>query len=730
VTATIAPVTERPATPPPPVPLVGPARYTQILVLPVAVTSVLLIGLNRPLAFGASTALVPTLLLLPVCVSAVAGFRYARALLLVGFLAVAGGAAMALASPYGHAVNQRAAVSQALMILTAVVGVAVLLWVGRVLGMEKVALLYGLGAVAGAALDPARWDSNPWKFAFAFPVTVIVLALLTRWRRIIPQVLTLGVLGIVSVLLDYRSFFGFCVLTGVLLLWQQIGGWRPPRHKAGSVIVVGGLGLAMYYGGTALLVDGALGPELQERSEAQIEASGSLLLGGRPEWSGTVNLMAEHPWGYGLGVRPDTADVKAIKAGFAGINVEYDNGYVERFMAGDSFKLHSIVADLWAYCGVFGILLCATIVLILLGAFVTRFATRTGTPLFLFMALLALWDLAFGPSYSNLPDVTLATALALVPPAAALRRRSDRLAARRAFRVQSRRVTSSWLPPSRRGNAGDLSQFMEPAAEERRDPERTQFVRREQIPGLAGAAVPVPVPERPAPSSDATQVLKRPALRPPEPDEAPAGPDAEPTEVLARPAVVADTGDEATRVFAWPVATPEPVHARHREPPTDPDPTEVLPTPPEAAEARPQAAARPPGAAKAPPEAATAPPEGAEARPPATARPPRAAGAAKALPEAAEGSPGGATAPAEAVEDPPQAVEAPAEDPDRTEVIATPALGPVPDGRAVAGARAGAEPEPATDGGPVAGGEPDVQVEPEAEADPDATEVLPRKPVT
>lgn len=576
MTATIAPALDRPAGPPPPVPLVGLARYTQLLVTPVAVLSVLLIGLNRPVAFGASTALVPGLLVLPICVSAVAGFRYARALLMVGFLALAGGAGMALAGLGGHAVNTRAAVSQSLMILTAVLGVAVLLWVGRVLGIEKVALLWGVGAVVGALLDPARWNGNPWKFAFALPVTVIVLALLARRRRIIPQVVTLGGLGIVSVLLDYRSFFGFCVLTGVLLLWQQIGGWRPPRHKAGSVVVVGGLGLAMYYGGTALLVDGALGPELQERSEAQIEASGSLLLGGRPEWSGTAKLMAETPWGYGLGVRPDTADVKAIKSGFAGINVEYDNGYVERFMAGDSFKLHSIVADLWAYCGVFGLLLCGAIVLILLGAFVTRFATRTGTPLFLFLAILALWDLAFGPSYSNLPDVTLATALALVPPAAALRRRSDRIAARRRFRVESRRVTSDWLPPSRRGNAGDLLEDEVP--EVRPDPEQTQFLKRERIRDLSAGRTQDPVPD-----PEPTEVLKRPRLplgpTAPAPEPVDADPtevlarpdprDAEPTEVLARPDP--DAGAEPTEVLAWPVAEPEPTGSAPPDP-DEPDP--------------------------------------------------------------------------------------------------------------------------------------------------------------
>jgi hypothetical protein len=453
-------LTEQPVTTPEPA-TDSPAAERSVLTTVVAVLSALLTGLAYPLPlvhYGTTTAVLPAVLLLPVCLSAVSPFRYARTLLVLAFAAVAGGAAMALLALRDYQVDRSLAISQAVLILTGFLSVGVLLWVARVLTIGRTALLYGVGTLVAAALEPGSWNGNPWKFAFALPVAIILLSLVAR-RNLVVRLAVLGVLGVVSALLDYRSFFGICMLCGVLLAWQQIGGWKPPRPKAAPIIAVGAMGIAIYYLGTWLLVDGVLGVSLQERSEAQIQSSGSLLLGGRPEWSGTVQLMGLRPEGYGLGVVPGRAEVTAVKAGFAGINAQYNNGYVEHFMVGPTFRLHSIVADFWADAGFFGLALCAMVVFILVSTFTVRLATRTATPLFIFMVLLALWDLAFGTSYSNLPDLTLALALALFPTPAAVRRsRSDRLVERRTARVLARRPTVLGVPRSRGGRSRVLGE--------------------------------------------------------------------------------------------------------------------------------------------------------------------------------------------------------------------------------------------------------------------------------
>lgn len=448
VPAAAAPATATPET---------PASRPSLPVTALAVALVLMVGLRYklPLAgHGSTTATLADLLLLPVCLSAVSPFRYARTLLVLTFTAVAGGTGLALLAVNEYQVSTTTAISEAVLILTGFLSVGVLLWAARVLTIARTALLYGLATLAGVSIDPSVWHTNPWKYAFALPSAIALLSLLGR-RSIVVQLSVLGLLGVVSAAFDYRSFFGFCMLTGVLLAWQQIGGWKPPRPKAAPIIAVGGLGIVMYYLGTTLLVDGVLGRKLQERSEAQIQASGSLLIGGRPEWTGTVELMKLRPQGYGMGVIPGRAETIAVKTGFAGIHVDYNNGYIEHFMLGSTFRLHSIVADLWAATGVFGLLLCAMAVFILTGAFTVRLATRTATPLFIFMALLGLWDLGFGTSFTNLPDVTLALALALFPPPAAVRlRRSERLANQRVARMLARRPTVLGVPPTRGTVAG------------------------------------------------------------------------------------------------------------------------------------------------------------------------------------------------------------------------------------------------------------------------------------
>src|SRR3712207_9122030 len=46
-----------------------------------------------------------------------------------------------------------------------------------------------------------------------------------------------------------------------------------------------------------------------------------------------------------------------LKAGMAQIGYQPNNGYVETYMFGGQFKLHSVIGDAWAYFGVAGILL-------------------------------------------------------------------------------------------------------------------------------------------------------------------------------------------------------------------------------------------------------------------------------------------------------------------------------------------------------------------------------------
>jgi hypothetical protein len=73
-----------------------------------------------------------------------------------------------------------------------------------------------------------------------------------------------------------------------------------------------------------------------------------------------------------------------------------------------------VVADLWALSGPAGLLLSAVIMFALAWSLSGEILARAANGLTLFVALVAVWDLAFGPLYSNLRDVMLAMGLVLM----------------------------------------------------------------------------------------------------------------------------------------------------------------------------------------------------------------------------------------------------------------------------------------------------------------------------
>ena len=63
-----------------------------------------------------------------------------------------------------------------LLMLYVLVGLVTLLWYREKFGDRRTALLFGLGSLAQALLDRNAWQGDPWKFALAWPVAIVVLA--------------------------------------------------------------------------------------------------------------------------------------------------------------------------------------------------------------------------------------------------------------------------------------------------------------------------------------------------------------------------------------------------------------------------------------------------------------------------------------------------------------------------------------------------------------------------
>jgi len=318
-----------------------------------------------------------------------------------------------------HQVAKSLAVIAAMNFAVDLFAVGALFWSCRIIGVHATVGIYAFVWLLDSLATPASWADNPWKFGFVLPVSLLVFSLVDKLRYPALTILAAIGLGAFSILNDSRSVFTVFILTAITLTWQRFRA-KTVREPSlafflAAVVVVGG---GAYYTITRLLVSGLLGTGLKTRSEAQVEASGSLLLGGRPEWTVTIRLFQEHPWGFGLGTIPSPADFELGRQGFASIHLLAQENYLKHYVFDGSLHLHSIVADLWAAGGPAGILLVVVMLWILLTSLADELAHRTATATQTFLSLLALWHIGFSPSYSNLHKVTLALAVGLAARAA------------------------------------------------------------------------------------------------------------------------------------------------------------------------------------------------------------------------------------------------------------------------------------------------------------------------
>lgn len=381
----------------------------------VAVAALAALGFMWPLPLSLYAGLLATVVLLPVWAPAVRRHRGAGGMLAVAGLAVLCGLLLVWRNAGTHGLDGHTTRWMTFLVLTGVCGVGLVLWARTVLPLPAVGLAYGVGALAtGVLLTPGA--PNPWKFTLSFPVIVIVLSVAEIWGRRAVTVAALLGLGLVSIASDYRSAFAFCVLAAALVLWQSRP--RAARRIRWGLLLPGAalVGVGGYRLMTQLLLSGLLGAQVQARTATQVAQSGSLLLGGRPEWTATWALMRDDILGFGLGVLPSAHDVAVARAGLAVTHIPLVDDYLEHQLLDDTgVHLHSIVADMWATMGPVGILLGLVMAALLVHALAERVLHREASGLACVLVPLALWFLAFGPLQDNLPTVTIALGLVLLP---------------------------------------------------------------------------------------------------------------------------------------------------------------------------------------------------------------------------------------------------------------------------------------------------------------------------
>ncbi|TCU44466.1 hypothetical protein [Curtobacterium sp. PhB146] len=286
-----------------------------------------------------------------------------------------------------------------------------LAWSRRFLSISGVAIVFAAGSTVEVLASPDTWEGNIWKFGLAFPVSVILLALTSRLKSLVPTLLALAVIAGIAISAGDRSYFGFVAIVMIVVLMPRARRRRTPGR---SILAVAGLlaaGAVVYSAGVALALAGYLGERNRIVTAAQLEASGSVLTSGRSESGAAAALFVHRPLGYGPGVLPSAADVAIGQQGLAGRGLDLTGQYVRDYLFGTGFKLHSITSDLWVNFGIPGILLALTLAVFAARSLTASASGVVSNPLIVFLSVIALWNLAFSPIGSNLYQTIFCVAL-------------------------------------------------------------------------------------------------------------------------------------------------------------------------------------------------------------------------------------------------------------------------------------------------------------------------------
>ena len=251
-----------------------------------------------------------------------------------------------------------------------------------------------------------------WKYGVAPPATIVLLVAMVAARvKLRVQAIVLLVLGLSSLVLNFRSHALVCLLTAAALWTHAVFGDRVKRGWQFAGVIAFGLVFGNVMPGLARA--GVFGPALKAKTLEQDTAHLPILLAGRTEPPMSITAIMEHPllgWGSALRLTPDfyaRAEHLALRWGYEA-NFPFE-GYWR--LPPNNYSFHSILLGSWAEGGVLAALLPAWLMVACLGL-VWNF-TRYGkwAPLVMALGLQTFWDLLYNPWMYNAPAVYACVAL-------------------------------------------------------------------------------------------------------------------------------------------------------------------------------------------------------------------------------------------------------------------------------------------------------------------------------
>ncbi len=278
------------------------------------------------------------------------------------------------------------------------------------IGRARRILLFACGLSVGFVVEAFAFPapltaSDPWKFGYAFPATLLIAAAASTRRvggiAFLPA-LALGAAALLNMRLGFRSLGGVCVLSAAYLFLHQLRGHgvRPlARLSLARLIAIAaatvalGVAVILSYGSAAK--DGLLGDVAAQKYQQQSSGRFGVLLAGRPELLGALPAIGDSPIiGHGSWAR-DPKYVHHMLAELTRL------GYAPLPRPAETFDLipsHSHLLGAWVEAGIAGAAFWLIVIGIAISVLAGLYRIRVQlAPLIVFLAFLLVWNILFSP---------------------------------------------------------------------------------------------------------------------------------------------------------------------------------------------------------------------------------------------------------------------------------------------------------------------------------------------
>jgi hypothetical protein len=375
------------------------------------------------------------LFLLPVIATALPRIRRLVFLVSASLIAIASGflTLLSTTSDFGTRGSASTIATVVAWLMSVPIAVALGLW-----ALSKLRLTTAVGLMATGGLIGTIATEIPlgWKGSLGVYATVLALTIVHRLPVSVAR-LVLAFSAALSAVSDARFLTLIALLAFVCTFRGSRMAERMRVHPVAWSLTLAGVVALVSQGAILAMKSGLLGGDVQARTIAQTANGRSLIESGRTEWAGSLHLFSVNPFGFGIGeiTNSGVARDAIARVRIAGGDVTSDYFTVSVF--GERVDLHSMTVDLWYHFGLGG-LVFAFACLLLLG-FSLPHAVRWGGAFggaFVFMILVAAWDLVFSPMGNS--DRLI---LGLVIAAYLATRSRDEQHSRGPYRVRSGRTT-------------------------------------------------------------------------------------------------------------------------------------------------------------------------------------------------------------------------------------------------------------------------------------------------